>query len=89
MIGNFLEFLSGSVFDLLDMLLNVLAPASAMNYTGQIYALMDSPIVQTSLSWVNYFLPIQQAAIVVAAWGAIMFAFVAFKLVIGFGRSAL
>lgn len=89
MIAQFLNFLSDSVFDLLGTLLGVLAPASALNYQSQIYALMDNELVSTVLSWVNYFLPLGMASTVITAWGVVMIGYIAFKLVMSYGKMTL
>ena len=89
MLATFLNFLSDSVFNLFDALFSVLAPASATNYTGQIYLLMDDEIVEKALSWVNYFLPISQAAAVIATWAAVMIGYLAYRVVMDTTRTVI
>lgn len=89
MIAKFVEFLVDGVFTLLDTFLGVLAPSSSLDFTSQISSLINNNVTQTVLSWVNYFLPLNTAGVVITAWGGIMLGYLAFKLVMSYGKAAL
>lgn len=78
MIGDFLEFLTGGIFDFLNGLLGIFPRAEIdadvlEQFTG-------AGITGEVLSWVNYFLPLDIAAAIVALWATGMIAYLGIKM---------
>lgn len=78
MIVNFIEMLAGAVFDVLNTIFGFL-PAMPFGVDDLELFSSDSIVMQV-LAWMNYFLPLQYAAAIVALWSTAMLAYVGIKL---------
>ena len=84
MIADFLEFLANGVFDFLNGFFGLFPQ---MPVTGDEVEQMGSiTLVQDVVGWVNYFLPIDIAAGILALWATAMMAYVGFKLAIKYSE---
>lgn len=85
MIADFLNFLADGVFGFLEGFFGLLPqmPISADDIGDMI---TGSQIVTTSLGWVNYFLPLDMAASMVALWCTAMMAYIGLKLAIKYSE---
>lgn len=77
MIAVFIDFLMDGVFGLLNGFFSIFPkmPFSADDVSDYV----SSDIVETSLAWANYFLPLDIAAAAVGLWAAVMMAYVGVK----------
>ena len=85
MIADFLNFLANGIFDFLEGFFGLLPqmPITADDIGDMIEG---SNIVSTSLGWMNYFLPLDVAASLVALWCTAMMAYVGLKLAIKYSE---
>lgn len=87
MIGDFLDFLIGGVFDLLHGLLGIFPQ---MPFGSEDVAdLMAFDIVGEVYGWINYFLPLDIASSIVALWSAGMMAYIGVKLAIKYSTEVI
>lgn len=87
MIADFLEFLSNGIFDFLEGFFGLLPamPFSADDLTD----MMGFQIISNVLSWVNYFLPLDIAASMIALWCTALMAYVGLKLSIKYSEKII
>lgn len=78
MISDFFEFLSSGVFTFLNGLLSIF-PQSNID-PDVISQYMGVGITSEVLSWVNYFLPLDVAAAIIALWATGMIAYLGIKM---------
>lgn len=78
MIGEFFNFLADNVFSFINGLLGIF-PQMPIT-TNEIADLAGVNIVGSVLSWVNWFLPLDIAAAIIALWGTAMLAYLGIKL---------
>lgn len=78
MIASFLDFLSDSVFGFINGLLNIF-PSMPVD-TEQLSTLSGFQIVGDVLSWVNWFLPLDIAASIIALWAVAMMTYLGIKM---------
>lgn len=78
MIADFLEFLSNGVFDFLGSFLGIF-PRSEVD-ADVLEQFTGAGITGEVLSWVNYFLPLDIAAAIIALWATGMIAYLGIKM---------
>lgn len=83
MLVNFIEMLAGTVFSVLETLFGFL-PQMPFG-VSDLDSYMNDSLLVTVLSWMNYFLPLQPAATIVAVWSTAMLAYIGVKLSIKYG----
>lgn len=77
MIGQFFDYLLSGVFDFVGGIIGIL-PKFPMDDIQD--ALNAVGAVETVLSWVNWFLPIDIASTIIAIWTTSMMAYITIKL---------
>lgn len=78
MIGEFLNFLADAVFGFLNGIIGIF-PQMPFE-VGDYLDLSGVEMVHTILSWVNWFLPLDVAAAIIALWCTAMLAYLAVKM---------
>lgn len=78
MIASFLDFLANGIFSFLDGFFSIL-PQMPIS-VSDLESLRSLQIVNTVLSWVNYFIPLSAASAIVALWATSMMAYIGIKL---------
>lgn len=78
MIANFLDFLAQNVFGFINGLLGIFPQMP--DTTEQLQTMSDVEIVGKVLSWVNWFLPLDIAASIIALWAVAMMAYLGIKM---------
>lgn len=84
MIANFLEWLSGGVFELLEAVIGIL-PAMPLSADALSSYLGDN-IVITALQWVNYLMPIPAMLAIFGTWSAAIIGYSSVKLALKYGK---
>lgn len=83
MLVKFIEMLGGAVFNVIETLFGFLPQMPfGVNDLGN---WANDSLIVTVLRWMNYFLPLQPAAALVAVWSTAMLAYVGVKLSIKYG----
>ena len=78
MIGDFFDFLGDSIFGFLNGLIGIF-PEMPVD-TEQIENLASTQIVGNVLGWVNWFLPLDVAAVIFGLWSAAMLTYLGIKM---------
>ena len=84
MIVQFFDMLAGTVFSVLNFVI-VSLPSMPFG-TSDLNSYMSNNMVLTVISWVNYFIPVQAATAIVAAWATAMTTYVGVKLSIKYAK---
>ena len=78
MIASFLDFLADNVFGFINGILGIF-PSMPVN-TDELTTLSGFDIVGKVLSWVNWFLPLDIAASIIALWAVAMMTYLGIKM---------
>lgn len=78
MIVNIIEMIAGAVFDFLNTIFGLLPEMPFGPDDLEIF--QNDSIVMQALGWLNWLLPVQMAAGVVALWATAMLAYIGVKL---------
>lgn len=87
MIGDFLDFLIGGIFDLLHGIFGIFPqmPFGA----DELSEMMGLDIVATVFGWINYFIPLDVASSITALWATAMMAYIGIKLAIKYSTEII
>lgn len=78
MIGDFFDFLGDNIFGFLNGILGIF-PEMPID-TDQISSLAGTQIVGKVLGWVNWFLPLDVASVMLALWSTAMLTYLGIKM---------